>query len=71
MIEETIANTGTVPREVSADAGYYSAKAVEELSTLGVELYVAPDQTHHGRVLPPAPRGHIPRHLSPRVHCLT
>ncbi len=27
MMEEAIDNTGTVPREVSADAGYYSAKA--------------------------------------------
>ena len=31
MIEETISNTGVMPREVSADAGYYSAKAVDEL----------------------------------------
>ena len=31
MIEETIRNTGVMPREVSADAGYYSAKAVDEL----------------------------------------
>ena len=29
MIEETISNTGVMPREVSADAGYYSAKAVD------------------------------------------
>ena len=29
MIEETVSNTGAVPKEVSADAGYYSAKAVE------------------------------------------
>ena len=28
MIEEVIANTGEVPKEVSADAGYYSAQAV-------------------------------------------
>ena len=28
MMEETIDNVGAVPREVSADAGYYSAKAV-------------------------------------------
>ena len=28
MIGEVIANTGTVPKEVSADAGYYSATAV-------------------------------------------
>ena len=34
MIEETISNTGAVPKEVSADAGYYSAKAVDELSAL-------------------------------------
>ena len=66
MIEETISNTGVMPREVSADAGYYSAKAVEEISTLGVDPFVAPEQTRHGRVVPPAPRGRIPRQLSPR-----
>ena len=66
MIEETISNTGAVPKEVSADAGYYSAKAVEEISTLGVDPFIAPEQTRHGRVVPPAPRGRIPRHLSPR-----
>ena len=36
MMEETIDNVGAVPREVSADAGYYSAKAVGELYALGV-----------------------------------
>ena len=66
MIEETIANTGAVPREVSADAGYYSAKAVDELYALGTDPYVAPEKTRHGRVLPPAPKGRIPNHLSPR-----
>ena len=66
MIEETISNTGVMPREVSADAGYYSAKAVDELSALGVDPFVAPEQTRHGRVVPPAPRGRIPRQLSPR-----
>ena len=28
--------------------------------------FVAPEQTRHGRVVPPAPRGRIPSHLSPR-----
>ena len=65
-IEETIGNTGVMPREVSADAGYYSAKAVDDLQELGVDPYVAPEQTRHGRVVPPAPRGRIPRQLSPR-----
>lgn len=66
MIEETISNTGAVPREGSADAGYYSARAVEELNALGVDPCIAPEQTRHGRVPPPAPRGRIPRGRSPR-----
>ena len=32
MVEEAIDNVGAVPKEVSADAGYYSAQAVEGLS---------------------------------------
>ena len=66
MIAETIDNVGAVPREVSADAGYSSAKAVDELYALGVDPFVAPEQTRHGRVVPPAPRGRIPKRLSPR-----
>ena len=41
MMEETIDNVGAVPREVSADAGYYSAKAVDELYALGVREFWA------------------------------
>ena len=66
MMAETIDNVGAVPREVSADADYYSAKAVDELYALGVDPFVAPEQTGHGRVVPPAPRGRIPKRLSPR-----
>ncbi len=66
MVVEAIGNIGLAPREVSADAGYYSAKAVEELYALGIDPFIAPDQTRHGRVLPPAPQGRIPKHLSAR-----
>ncbi len=66
MIAETIDNIGTVPKEVSADASYYSAQAVADLQALGVDPYVAPEKTRHGHQPPPAPRGRIPRHLSPR-----
>ena len=66
MMEETIDNVGAVPRKISADAGYYSATAVDELCALGVNPFVAPKQTRHGRVVSPAPRGRIPSHLSPR-----
>ena len=66
MVEEAIDNVGAVPKEVSADAGYYSAKAVEGLYGLCVDPFVAPERTRHGTVVPPAPRGRIPSHLSPR-----
>ena len=66
MLEETIGNTGTVPKEVSADAGYYSAKSVDGLSALGVDPFIAPDKTRHGTAVPPAPRGRIPKGLSDR-----
>ena len=45
MIEETIGNVGAVPKEVSADAGYYLAKAVDGLYDLGVDPFVAPEKT--------------------------
>ena len=66
MVEETIDNVGAVPKEVSADAGYYSAQAVEGLYGLCVDPFVAPERTRHGTVVPPAPRGRIPGHLSAR-----
>ena len=66
MVGEAIANVGTVPREVSADAGYYSAKASEDLYALGVDPFIALEKTRHGQVVPPAPRGRIPSNLSPR-----
>ena len=66
MAEEVIANTGTVPQEISADAGYYSAQTVEGLYALGVDPYIAPEKTRHGTRPEPAPRGRIPKGLSAR-----
>ena len=66
MVVEAFANVGTVPKEVSADAGYYSAGAVEELYALGVDPFIAPEKTRHGRVVPPAPGGRIPQGMSAR-----
>ena len=66
MTRETILNTGETPRELSADAGYYSAQAVAELETLGVDPFIAPEKTRHGTRPEPAPRGRIPKGLSAR-----
>ena len=65
MMKEIESNTGCLPKEVSADAGYFSAAAIEELYALGVDPFIPPDKTRHGKVLPPVARGRIPRHLSP------
>ena len=66
MVGETIGNTGAMPREVSADAGYYSAPAVARLQASGVDPVIAPEKTRHGTRPPPVPRRRIPRGLSAR-----
>ena len=63
MVAEAIGNVGTVPKEVSADAGYCPARAVEELQALGVDPLIAPEKTRHVRGLEPAPRGRMRRKL--------
>ena len=55
MVEETVNDTGAMPR-VSADAGYYSAPAVAQLQASGVDPFIAPEKTRHGTRPPPAPR---------------
>ena len=66
MVEETVGNVGAVSREASADAGYYSTKAVKELQALGVDPFIAPEKTRRGTKPEPAPRGRTPRRLSAR-----
>ena len=66
MLEEAIANLGAVPKEMSADAGYYSAPAVADLQELGIDPFIAPEKTRHGYRPPPAPKGRIPKARSPR-----
>ena len=63
MMEEAIGNLGAVPREVSADTGYYSAPAVQELHGLGVDPFIAAEKTRHGTRPEPAPRGRITQGL--------
>ena len=65
MVKAIDSNTGLWPKEISADAGYFSAEAIEDLYNLGVDPFIPPDKTRHGTVLPPSPRGRIPGHLSP------
>jgi transposase len=58
------ANTGKLPRQMSADAGYFSGEAVQALTTDGIDVYMPPDKMKHASTLPQAPRGRIPKGLS-------
>jgi len=64
MMEIVKGNTGQLPRQMSADAGYFSSDAVNNLTAHGIDVYIPPDKMSHGKVLPPAPRGRIPKDLS-------
>ena len=60
-----IANTEAVPKALSSDAGYCSARAVEALCAFGVDSFIAPEMTRRGRR--PAPRSRILNGLFSRV----
>ena len=64
MMDVVKANTGQLPRQMSADAGYFSSDVVKNLTAQGIDVYIPPDRMGHGSALPPAPRGRIPRGLS-------
>lgn len=57
-------NTRQLPRQLSADAGYFSSDAVNNLTTLGIDVYMPPGRMGHRATLAPAPRGRIPKGLS-------
>lgn len=65
MVKQVIKNTGEVPEEVSADAGYWSEKNVEFLKGYSIEVFIPPDKVKHSewrKVV--SPRGRIPKNLS-------
>ena len=64
MMEQVKENTGELPREMSADAGYFSSDAVKDLSAEGIDVYMPPDRMHHAYKMAAAPRGRIPKGLS-------
>lgn len=70
MTEQVMANTGQVPGEVLADAGYSSegnlAQAGEMTSETGIEFFIAPGRTKHDDPVPASPRGRIPKNATPK-----
>ena len=49
MVDQTQANTGELPKEVSADHGYCSESNLNGLETRGVHGYVATGRQKHGQ----------------------
>jgi len=64
VMESVAANTGVMPDEASADAGYYSKHNIDYLKGKHIEAYVPPDKLPHRRKMKPAPKGRIPKNLS-------
>jgi transposase len=64
MMDVVHANTGRLPDQMSADAGYFSSDTVNNLTARGIDAYIPPNKMRHGSILPPAPRGRIPLSLS-------
>jgi len=64
MMEVVKNNIGQLPRQMSADAGYFSSDTVNNLTAQGIDVYMPPDKIGHRLTLPPAPRGRIPKSLS-------
>jgi transposase len=64
MVEQVEANTGLLPKELSADSGYFCREDIEKVQALGVEPFVAVGRTQHGQEPQPPPRGRMPKALS-------
>jgi transposase len=64
MMQQVKENTGGLPREMSADAGYFSSDEITKLTAAGIDAYVPPGKICHTDKTAAAPRGRIPRSLS-------
>jgi len=66
LVENIQANLHAVPRKASADNGYYSEENVAYLGSQGIDPYIPPNRD---RKLDdaPAPRGRIPKGMSPEA----
>ncbi|MFF4386192.1 IS1182 family transposase [Streptomyces sp. NPDC001552] len=64
MLDQSVANTGTHPKQALVDAGYCSATnleaAKERQLSCGTDTFMATGRLAHDEQVPPAPRGRIP-----------
>jgi transposase len=56
VVDQIVANTGAVPAELSADAGYASEANLEALEAGGITAFIATGRQKHGTAAPAAGR---------------
>ena len=66
MLDAVVANCGAAPRQVLADAGYFSEDNVAAAAGRGVDALIATGRIKHNEKPPPAPRGRIPASATPK-----
>ncbi len=64
MLAEVKENCTALPKELSADAGYYSEENIAHAQKKGIHTLIAPGNTRHTDTRCAPPRGRIPRNLS-------
>ena len=67
-LRESLAEAGIdgLPSTLLADAGYFSADNITAVTEAGIDPVIATGRLKHGEDLAPAPRGRIPKHLTPK-----
>ena len=66
LLDQTSANTGVVPDQTLADAGYFSAGNVEAARARGTDAFIATGRLKHGDRVPDAPCGPAPEGATPK-----
>jgi transposase/signal recognition particle subunit SEC65 len=64
MMEKVEENTGRLPRQMSADTGYFSGETITALTERGIDVYIPPNKIRHSDFVLASPRGRIPKDLS-------
>lgn len=66
LVDQVTNRLRRTPRQVLADAGYWSETNAADLAQRNVDALIATGRFKHGETPPPAPRGRIPASATPK-----
>jgi len=66
LVDQVADRCDQAPRQVVADAGYWSETNAAELTERTIDAFIATGRLKHGQIIPPAPRGRIPAAATPK-----